>query len=654
MCKRFLEDVKNVTISDLHAECILVEIRLRRLKGHPNSNHSVTIEGRFAHTSLHEQVRDPVYWLERHLQVNHHLSLKTRQKWPKNVLSKKLWDMSPAAMSLRFRKRSEQAGYPCKLFSFHSLRAGFICTAIMVAGTDEEKLRGILEHTAYVADWVPFGRAQLTYVRNTSKKITVCSRLVNPKPGDTVIDLALTSIAAYHSIKLSDPKRTIKEQFQTFRNAVNDHFNDAMKHLEDGEREIRNQWKKCAKAYIDKNENLSLRAKRAFTKKKSLLFRALKENDFHTIRMKIIRQDVVCKLSKSLANLDNLVDDFVNLSDYPVRRSLDLKGSFPQEASSNCTSSSNENDLSIQQSDEESQGQSENTEGSESTNTNSDGEGKQSNQECTSSSSTQSSSSATSSSSSSPSSVEVISDNPYQLPNRLLMNNKNSTSSNAIKVKKKQKKRRFFTKEEDELLRRCKQQKMRWCDMSLQFDGRSGQDLKDRWRNLQKKQWRRHPEYSRDEVLHCLKIIHDDEDENDAKENNTHAIKVIKDDANDCSLQRNESSESEDVDDSESCSDSSEWKEIKCEDSREDDEDDRNEEEVCCDNEQMNNDLTISIVDDEDEDLNAADELIRASYRNKSDSFTKKKKSLEELSKKTSSSSVVNCKEKKLKRRSGN
>ncbi|KAH7817644.1 uncharacterized protein MONOS_18087 [Monocercomonoides exilis] len=531
MCKRFLEDVKNVTISDLHAECILVEIRLRRLKGHPNSNHSVTIEGRFAHTSLHEQVRDPVYWLERHLQVNHHLSLKTRQKWPKNVLSKKLWDMSPAAMSLR---------------------AGFICTAIMVAGTDEEKLRGILEHTAYVADWVPFGRAQLTYVRNTSKKITVCSRLVNPKPGDTVIDLALTSIAAYHT------------------------------------------------------------------------------------------------------NLDNLVDDFVNLSDYPVRRSLDLKGSFPQEASSNCTSSSNENDLSIQQSDEESQGQSENTEGSESTNTNSDGEGKQSNQECTSSSSTQSSSSATSSSSSSPSSVEVISDNPYQLPNRLLMNNKNSTSSNAIKVKKKQKKRRFFTKEEDELLRRCKQQKMRWCDMSLQFDGRSGQDLKDRWRNLQKKQWRRHPEYSRDEVLHCLKIIHDDEDENDAKENNTHAIKVIKDDANDCSLQRNESSESEDVDDSESCSDSSEWKEIKCEDSREDDEDDRNEEEVCCDNEQMNNDLTISIVDDEDEDLNAADELIRASYRNKSDSFTKKKKSLEELSKKTSSSSVVNCKEKKLKRRSGN
>jgi hypothetical protein len=65
------------------------------------------------------------------------------------------------------------------MLSFHSLRSGFICSAIAVAGSDNNTLVGVLEHCAFVAGWKPGQRAQLRYVKECQTQTVVASRLLH-------------------------------------------------------------------------------------------------------------------------------------------------------------------------------------------------------------------------------------------------------------------------------------------------------------------------------------------------------------------------------------------------------------------------------------------------------------------------------------------
>lgn len=52
-----------------------------------------------------------------------------------------------------FSDRVRLAGYPKRLFSFHSLRSGFLCAALLKAGKSESAKKAVLEYCAYVAGW---------------------------------------------------------------------------------------------------------------------------------------------------------------------------------------------------------------------------------------------------------------------------------------------------------------------------------------------------------------------------------------------------------------------------------------------------------------------------------------------------------------------
>jgi len=70
----------------------------------------------------------------------------------------KVWHWSVDGVREMFRHRALMAGFEPGLFSFHSLRAGFLCAALLKAGNASE-LDAVLEHTAFVAGWKVGGAA---------------------------------------------------------------------------------------------------------------------------------------------------------------------------------------------------------------------------------------------------------------------------------------------------------------------------------------------------------------------------------------------------------------------------------------------------------------------------------------------------------------
>lgn len=60
---------------------------------------------------------------------------------------------TPGAAREIFQDRAMKAGFPRGMFGFHSLRAGFLCSAILKDGNSKESIEGIMEHTAIVAGW---------------------------------------------------------------------------------------------------------------------------------------------------------------------------------------------------------------------------------------------------------------------------------------------------------------------------------------------------------------------------------------------------------------------------------------------------------------------------------------------------------------------
>lgn len=180
----------------------LVQITYVVTKGNPSWNHRVAIEG-----SLDDE-SSAVCHLARHLLSFHRLDLAAFDTWrlSETQLAERLFGLAKDTMRTRFKAAAERAGYPHELFSFHSMRSGFICSALLngatiTEGTDE---KAILEATAFIAGWKVGGKAQLGYLKECSTASLVASRVVSASPGSRV-DRALIAPEVFHSITLKAP-----------------------------------------------------------------------------------------------------------------------------------------------------------------------------------------------------------------------------------------------------------------------------------------------------------------------------------------------------------------------------------------------------------------------------------------------------------------
>jgi len=70
----------------------------------------------------------------------------------------KVWHWTSNAAREIFADRVFLSGYPKGFFSYHSLRAGFLCSALLKAANGDQ-VESILDHTAFVAGWKPKGNA---------------------------------------------------------------------------------------------------------------------------------------------------------------------------------------------------------------------------------------------------------------------------------------------------------------------------------------------------------------------------------------------------------------------------------------------------------------------------------------------------------------
>ncbi len=127
----------NVLVGDIQQVCWnptnnrwLVQIEYRVTKGDWNWNHPVTIEGQLE--CFH--FTDPVYWLNRHLLKSFGLDLKNFKNWGVQLRRRKLWKWNKDSMRELFKDRMIKSGFPEDHFCFHSLRSGFICSALIKKG----------------------------------------------------------------------------------------------------------------------------------------------------------------------------------------------------------------------------------------------------------------------------------------------------------------------------------------------------------------------------------------------------------------------------------------------------------------------------------------------------------------------------------------
>jgi hypothetical protein len=107
-----------------------VYMRYRVTKGNWQWNQPVTIEGQL--DLFH--ITDPVWWLNQHLIKTYGLHLKHYENWGSALKNKKVWRWSSDGMREIFKDRMIKCGFPEDHFCFHSLRSGFICSALIKSG----------------------------------------------------------------------------------------------------------------------------------------------------------------------------------------------------------------------------------------------------------------------------------------------------------------------------------------------------------------------------------------------------------------------------------------------------------------------------------------------------------------------------------------
>lgn len=215
-------DIINV-ISKAGSGNVLIQILLRVTKGNQNWGHTVTVEG----DPKKKSNLNIAFWLNEHLKQRFGLQLESFHMWPEQPNFANIWSWSKDSMRQLFKTRADFAGFPYTKFSFHSLRAGFICTAIMNAGISNDAIKAVLEHTAYVAGWVPGQTAQMRYVKDCVKRSIVSSRLVlsaEELESDGIVDKVLTTSENFHNIKLGPSKWQSDTNYKMFQYLVEKAF----------------------------------------------------------------------------------------------------------------------------------------------------------------------------------------------------------------------------------------------------------------------------------------------------------------------------------------------------------------------------------------------------------------------------------------------
>ncbi|KAH7818577.1 uncharacterized protein MONOS_14930 [Monocercomonoides exilis] len=315
--------VSNVLIGDIGAlitsesgETQILKIKFRITKANQNWNHTVSIEG----TLDQRDNLNCLYWLNQHLKNAFDLDLHNRDSWVLGDMLKKqrLWNLTRDAMSQRLRRRAQAAGYPHDLFSFHSFRSGFMCSAILAAGVDAHARDSAYMYTAAIAGWIPNSKVQNRYAKPAITASIVASRVIKTKIDNEVIDMSLVNPETFHNINFNnDIEHNICERtaIQWVRRAFKERINvekvtsTTEKKTEEKRKLYRQRaWKDALARYVASDDAMEKEASEIYTKHKNY-----KENRSRTATMNNARVDVgIRHLNERYYDLNESVEDIVD------------------------------------------------------------------------------------------------------------------------------------------------------------------------------------------------------------------------------------------------------------------------------------------------------------------------------------------------------
>lgn len=162
--------LKNISVLKMD-RFIEVRIILNVAKGIRDWGHIVTLRG-CPDTRGDDNI---IFWLNTWLSIRFGITL-TSFNVESALQDSHLFPISTAAMCQRLQSRAYHCGWPLRHFGFHSLRSGFICTAML----QDPSGSSFLEKTALVAGWQPGHRSQLLYIREAAKALIIANNLLLP------------------------------------------------------------------------------------------------------------------------------------------------------------------------------------------------------------------------------------------------------------------------------------------------------------------------------------------------------------------------------------------------------------------------------------------------------------------------------------------
>ncbi|MGH6876831.1 MAG: hypothetical protein ACREHV_05545, partial [Rhizomicrobium sp.] len=303
----------NVKISDLFKVSpsskpgdVIIMCRLRVTKGNANWNQEVALEGNPDRCSP----LNVVYWLELHLK-SYGLSINTLHTWSARGLDKKLWVWTTGSMRERFKSRAVLAGFPPNLFGFHSLRSGFICSALLKAGSNQDLVQGILERTAIVGGWKAQQSAQMGYVKACAKRTIIASRLVLPLEENAsvnVIDPIMMSSEAFHGITLVAPSWDVETNYKMFHvlftKIIGVHYEDKVKQAS----YVQRLWRKAFNVYVLSDRLREAKAADLYVRKDRWTHPSTRQDTECRARCVVGRADIVERLHKDYSELQPLLE----------------------------------------------------------------------------------------------------------------------------------------------------------------------------------------------------------------------------------------------------------------------------------------------------------------------------------------------------------
>ncbi len=250
-----------------------------------------------------------VFYISEHVKASFGVELTGIAGLDDSVKAMKLFKWSGASMSKLLRVRSVQAGYPDKLLSFHSLRAGFLSSAYMNSGTDSSKHVALERIMQPMGGWSQHGTSMQGYFTIAAMATYVANYCVTGE--GHMVSRLLMEPENLHRIKFLPISWKDDTNFKPFHEKMNSKFSKPALTAAQLSSLRRKCWRAAYRALVLSTAVLKAEASSTFCQYEGKTRSALK----WSLYQKLGRAYVVNELKNDFSKMDHYVALFLKFAE---------------------------------------------------------------------------------------------------------------------------------------------------------------------------------------------------------------------------------------------------------------------------------------------------------------------------------------------------